>query len=181
MITMGDSSFDRKSQMKKYRTEHKEEIKAYEKKHRKECEEHYKAYRKEYFSRPDVIEKRREYSKNYQRKHREEHLESSKKYYEIHKKELNDNQREHNIKIRIKFLVMYGDKCVCCGESKRIFLTMDHVQNDGNQRREKYGNNNLKEYRIALKEYRPDIYQVLCYNCNHAKHLNGGKCPHQTT
>lgn len=89
-------------------------------------------------------------------------------------------QKSRNKQLRSRFFEMDGNKCACpnCPETNHVFFSLDHVQNDGNKRREKYGNNNLKEYREAVKEYRPDLFQILCYNCNHAKHLNGGKCPH---
>jgi hypothetical protein len=33
-------------------------------------------------------------------------------------------------------------------------------------------------YRLAAKEYRPDLYEILCYNCNCSKGKHG-YCPHQ--
>lgn len=63
---------------------------------------------------------------------------------------------------------MYGGRCVCCGIDRPIFLALDHVQNDGNV--ERSGGSNRSSYRRAVKEYRPDRYQILCHNCNFAKH-----------
>lgn len=85
----------------------------------------------------------------------------------------------------------YGNKCACCGESEPLFLTLDHINNDGaNQRRALAKQLGRKaDYRsMAGKRmyYRfvkygfPDDLQLLCSNCNHGKFRNGGICPHQT-
>lgn len=78
-----------------------------------------------------------------------------------------------NKMIKNKFIEMYGKKCSCpgCDEDNPNYMTLDHVQNDMNIR-VKTGGHHDKEYRIAIKEYRPDIYQILCWNCNCGKHRN---------
>jgi len=70
----------------------------------------------------------------------------------------------------------YGKKCVCCGETNTHFLTIDHVNNDGARHRKEIGCS--KTYSWLLKNNFPDGFQVLCYNCNFGKYLNGGICPH---
>lgn len=82
-------------------------------------------------------------------------------------------------KLRRQFFGMYGGKCVCpkCSETNEWFLTLDHINNDGYIARSK-GKYNLSAYRDAIKEYRPDLYRTLCFNCNCAKDKNGGICPH---
>jgi hypothetical protein len=183
-------SEERKEYFKKYREEHKEQRREYGKKyaeeHKEECNERSRIWHENHKDR------HKEAIKKWNTEHIEEMREYRKKYYQEHKTDIDkhkvnrntvyhaEQQRNRNKNLRKKFFEMYGNKCVCCGESEYIFLTMDHVQNDGNKRRERYGNNNLKEYRTAIKEYQPEIYQVLCYNCNHAKHINGGICPHKT-
>jgi hypothetical protein len=166
---------------KKWRNEHPDYQKKYREKHRT-TKYRYPEYYKEYFQRLDVKEKSREYQKNYRRseKGKIKTKEYQRRYNQSEKGKikLKEYQRKSNKKMMREFFEMYGNKCACCGETDYIFLTMDHVQNDGNKRRHGYGANNLTEYRIAIKEYRPDVYQILCYNCNHAKHLNGGACPH---
>lgn len=74
----------------------------------------------------------------------------------------------------------YGGKCRCCGESNLIFLTIDHIDETGAQQRKEmlyfYGG---KVYLWLKKQgYPKDNYQVLCFNCNFAKHTLG-RCPHQ--
>ena len=72
---------------------------------------------------------------------------------------------------------MYGDKCACCGETEKAFLTMDHVQDDGYiDRKTKCQHTIFVE---AIKEHNPEKYQTLCRNCNWGRRVNGGICPHK--
>lgn len=72
--------------------------------------------------------------------------------------------------LRESFLALYGQKCSCCGDPRRMFLTLDHVNPMKNKR------DQVKEYNHALSVYRPDLYQVLCFNCNCLKRM-GLRCP----
>lgn len=71
-----------------------------------------------------------------------------------------------------------GGKCVCCGEDEGIFLAVDHILGGGGVHRE--------EFRSKRHAYWLDVmenlneFRILCHNCNHAVHFNGGVCPHQT-
>lgn len=62
---------------------------------------------------------------------------------------------------------MYGGRCACCGIATYEFLTLDHVQNDGNIDRKNH--NSYNAYRKAIKLYDINKYQVLCMNCNFVK------------
>mgnify|MGYP000712282206 CR=1 FL=1 len=73
----------------------------------------------------------------------------------------------------------FGGKCSCCGETEVLFLSIDHVNNDGNVRRQEKGNSYRRLYSWLIKNNFPAGYQLLCTNCNHGKHRNGGICPHQ--
>lgn len=68
----------------------------------------------------------------------------------------------------------YGRKCYCCGEHDDIFLTIDHIKNDGKKHRIEIGTG---LYRWLIKNNFPEGFQVACYNCNIAKYKNGGECP----
>lgn len=72
----------------------------------------------------------------------------------------------------------YGDRCACCGEANPLFLTIDHVNNDGHKLRQQHGMSSSL-YRWIIREGFPDIFQLLCYNCNMGKARNKGMCPHQ--
>ena len=49
---------------------------------------------KEYFSKPDVKQRRYEYDKKYRETHREQEREKYRRYYERHKEEINQKKRE---------------------------------------------------------------------------------------
>ncbi|MBA7662760.1 hypothetical protein ES703_70793 [subsurface metagenome] len=69
--------------------------------------------------------------------------------------------------------------CACCGESDIRFLSIDHINGNGNQHRKKIGCTSGENfYRWLIREGMPEGYQVLCYNCNMARAFYG-TCPHQ--
>jgi hypothetical protein len=76
----------------------------------------------------------------------------------------------------------YGAKCKCCGETETTFLTIDHINNDGNiaRRTDKTGGSNF--YRVLARKIQdgeaPTDLQILCRNCNWGKNVNSGICPH---
>lgn len=74
-----------------------------------------------------------------------------------------------------------GYRCACCGETERLFLNLDHINNDGSKFRKETGFNHhgAKFYKWLRDQGWPSGYQVLCSNCNHGKHRNNGICPHQ--
>lgn len=79
------------------------------------------------------------------------------------------------------FAAYGGYKCACCGESERLFLSIDHIDNNGAEERKSglYSGSGYSFYRWLRKSGFPAGYQVLCMNCQVGKHKNGGVCPHQ--
>lgn len=79
----------------------------------------------------------------------------------------------------------YGNKCNCCGEDNPLFLTIDHINNDGYKIRPRNKNGNYSapfsgQYYIQIiKANFPKDLQLLCWNCNCGKHRNKGICPHK--
>jgi hypothetical protein len=67
-----------------------------------------------------------------------------------------------------------------------MFLTIDHISEDGAEHRRQ---NNISMghsqggaipmCRWLKRHGYPPGFQVLCFNCNSGKHLNGGVCPHE--
>jgi hypothetical protein len=80
------------------------------------------------------------------------------------------------------FLAYGGFRCACCGETEPMFLTIDHIENDGNVHRRATRTKGGSEFFAWLRRQGyPPGFQVLCRNCNWGKHANGGVCPHQST
>jgi hypothetical protein len=77
-------------------------------------------------------------------------------------------------------LNQYGGECACCGETEPVFLSIEH--SDGNGAEHRRVNGLTSGHNTYLWLYRhnfPDGFEVLCHNCNHGRHINGGICPHQ--
>lgn len=74
-----------------------------------------------------------------------------------------------------------GYTCKCCGETEPMFLSIDHIHNDGATERKAglYRGSGTAFYKWLRKSGFPLGYQVLCMNCQIGKHKNGGVCPHQ--
>jgi hypothetical protein len=73
---------------------------------------------------------------------------------------------------------MYGDVCVCCGEDHQEFLQIDHINGGGNKHRKEIKRGGHTFYLWLAQHGFPNEYQLLCANCNSAKHYFG-QCPHQ--
>jgi len=85
--------------------------------------------------------------------------------------------------LREEVFAAYGGKrCACCGEAEPLFLSIDHVDNDGAQMRRSgtHSRGGTQFYQWLRKNGFPAGFQVLCMNCNLGKHRNGGVCPHQS-
>jgi hypothetical protein len=90
-----------------------------------------------------------------------------------------DNSAHKNKRISIKEEVFkqYGGKCKCCGEDNIIFLTIDHISNDGAKHRKNIASNMIYNW-LKKHGFPKDNYQILCFNCNFAKQF--GECPHKS-
>lgn len=117
--------------------------------------------------------------RKYHNAHREERNKASREYNRknrVHNSQVNKLYRRNN---RLKVLSHYSNgnpRCVCCGEREIAFLVIDHIRGGGNDDRKIRGEGTA--FIISLiKEGFPPGFQVLCYNCNMAKHTEG-RCPH---
>ena len=96
-------------------------------------------------------------------------LENKKKRYKVRARQL-----------LIEVLEAYGGAvCSCCGETEPLFLSIDHINEDGAEMRKIHGSG-IDFYRWLKKHDYPGGFQVLCMNCNLGKAINGGQCPHVT-
>lgn len=88
--------------------------------------------------------------------------------------------QEFRAKVKDDCYKAYGGyRCACCGETEPLFLSLDHIENDGYERR-KFGKEpaGAAIYSYLKTRGYPPGFQVLCMNCNHGKSRNGGVCPH---
>jgi len=84
--------------------------------------------------------------------------------------------RNHKKRIKEEVFEVYGKTCKCCGEENPAFLTMDHIDGGGTAHR-KSGASDI--YKWLRSNRFPSGYQILCFNCNCGRSVNGGICPHQ--
>jgi hypothetical protein len=88
--------------------------------------------------------------------------------------------KRYRDKRKLEVIQAYGGKCSCCGESNIVFLTIDHIAGNGSKhltpKGKRYMGNQL--YNWLKQNNYPKGFQVLCWNCNLAKHILG-QCPHQ--
>ena len=95
--------------------------------------------------------------------------------------------RDYWASLRHDAIMAYGGyRCECCGETEPLFLSIDHINNDGAEHRRslgyKEGNGKGAAIYSWLKRNKyPEGFQILCMNCNHGKARNGGTCPHKQT
>lgn len=92
--------------------------------------------------------------------------------------ECSKKMSEDKKRIRKEVMEAYGGPvCACCGETIERFLTIDHINNDGAEHRRAIRRNSINKW--LVENNFPAGYQVLCFNCNMGKQLNGGVCPHK--
>lgn len=115
------------------------------------------------------------------------YIERARKSYEANKssqwtperrKRANENAKRYTEERRDIVLGHYGRECACCGEQNELFLTIDHINNDGAKMRKEHGVS-LTLYRWLIKNGFPEGFRTLCYNCNCGRARNGGVCPHE--
>lgn len=98
-------------------------------------------------------------------------------------------RKKYKAKLLRQIFEHYGRECACCGETDPLFLTIDHINNDGAAHRREMGYKNGYRYTLASTDLHcwirangfPDTFQVLCFNCNCGKARNHGICPHRET
>ena len=158
--------FNRKEYDKQYYKKNKERRKEYSKQYYKKNEEHIKEYGKQY-------------GKQYHKKNEERIKEYGKQYREKNKEAVNKAVSKSYYKLVKEVFDHYGNECTCCGETIRLLLTIDHINNDGAMHRKILGKSNIQLYHWLKKNNFPSNFQTLCYNCNIGKYKNGGVCPHK--
>jgi len=85
-------------------------------------------------------------------------------------------------KVRGEVRHAYGERCQCCGECGPLFLSLDHVENNGAAHRRELKIPGGHSFYLWLRRngFPKKGYQMLCMNCNFGKKMNNGVCPHKT-
>lgn len=104
----------------------------------------------------------------YRQQHWEERAEKRKSYH-----------KSRHLRLKMEALKRIGLECVCCGEKMFEFLSIDHVNEDGDRHRREINNRNIYEW-LSNNNYECSYeLQTLCFNCNFGKQYNNGVCPHR--
>lgn len=172
---------------KTYREDNKEEISKRHEVWRKSNLDKIRARQARWYSenREYVIEKNGSYYKEnrgvlleHRRKvwaqNREENLKKHKEWREENRGIIHQNTAEYRLKVRKEALLHYSDgfmKCNMCGIPGIKFLCLDHKDGGGTKHRsEEALVRGQSVYRWARLNDWPDMFQVLCWNCNYIKH-----------
>lgn len=122
-------------------------------------------------------------SKEYREKYKQEHgIAHTTEWKQNHREAARQHDKNRNKRIKLAVVSAYGGICTCCGEHRIEFLTIEHINHDGKEHREKIGGaghrGGFKIYLDILKQGCPNNYTIFCMNCNFATRL-GKPCPHQ--
>lgn len=103
---------------------------------------------------------------------------ANKSYYRrfLDKQRERGKRRKSEQKQRV--VEAYGGRCVCCGETIAMLLTVDHKNGGGSVHRRQLRGQGIYQFLIN-SGFPKEGYQLLCWSCNIGKYLNGGVCPHQ--
>jgi hypothetical protein len=116
---------------------------------------------------------RKKYQADYRR-------ENQKTLWSKHGAKWGAKRAEKRRQLRIDTIQAYGGKCSCCGEAEPDFLSIDHVDGNGNAHRKTLKvRGGTHFYRWLEKNNWPSGYRVLCFNCNCARGFFG-RCPHES-
>lgn len=161
---------------RKWRAEHREQLKEtlrkWREKNRDKINERQKLWaRKNYQEKhADMRAYRTEYGKNNPDKIRQW---NQKQYWKNHQKTL-DYHKTWRWTLKMEMIEAYGKVCRCCGEHRPEMLTIDHINGYKTGPR---GSHHLYFW-LKSNGYPKDEFQLLCMNCNCAKHRYG-KCLHE--
>ncbi len=121
------------------------------------------------------------YYREYHDANREQIIKRAVDWQKANPEKRRTNALAHYYRLQHDAVMAYGGfECACCSEREPMFLSLDHVNNDGREHREQIGSTGgARFYKWLRDNGYPPGFQVLCMNCNHGRHRNGGVCPHK--
>lgn len=99
-------------------------------------------------------------------------------WYRANPEEAKQRGRDNFLKLKREMLKAYGPNCTCCGESREVFLTLEHLNRDGAAHRKQVGGGANSYRDLRRRGWPQEGFTVLCMNCNWATRF-GGVCPHK--
>jgi RNase P subunit RPR2 len=104
---------------------------------------------------------------------------SRKEYYYKNRETILQQKKDYRARLKTEVLDHYGNICSCCGESAVEFLSIDHIDGNGNKHKKEvsYGSGGANFYIWLKKNNYPSGFRVLCHNCNQSLGYFG-YCPH---
>lgn len=105
----------------------------------------------------------------------------TKAYEDLHRVDVRRRSNEFYYRLKDEVFSAYGGyKCSCCGEVHKEFLSIDHINGDGPEHRERLTGsprNGQTLYYWLKRNGFPVGFRVLCMNCNFSLGHHGF-CPH---
>lgn len=149
---------------RKYYEQNKQKWLQYNRKHRSKDPHGYKAY-----------------LKKYRREHYEYLLKSQREKYYRNREEISKKIKLKRKMMRLLIIEKYGGKCACCNETEENFLSLDHINGNGNKHRKELSKTRGDGiYPWIIENRFPPEFQILCMNCNWGRYRNNGICPHKS-
>lgn len=75
----------------------------------------------------------------------------------------------YQIDLKVKAYQAYNNSCAMCGCNQLQYLTIDHINDDGNLHRKEV--KNIYSW-LRSNGYPKNNFQLLCFNCNYTKYFN---------
>lgn len=151
-----------------------EQRKQYHKEWREKNREKWNAYGAKWYKKNS--NKRSIASRKWDELNPEKRKEISANWYAGNKNYKSEEQRIRLLKYKTMVVEAYGGRCSCCGEKEIGFLTVEHLQKNGESHRKVRGN--FYHYLVRNNFPDKDILSILCMNCNWIER-NGRVCPHR--
>lgn len=105
----------------------------------------------------------------------------NKAYYAANRSSILASSRDYQLRTKVEVLTRYAGnsepKCRHCDETDIRFLCLDHVNGGGKAHKTEIGGAGGYVYLWARKHGYPDLFQVLCHNCNFRKWKPVSSCP----